>query len=269
MKKVILITGASSGIGLACANMLSKKGHQVYGTSRNIERLKYASFRPLALDVTDDQSVAKVYNYILEQEGRIDVLINNAGNGVAGPAYQMPLELARKQFEVNFFGAVRVSNTVLPGMLLQNEGLVINIGSLAGLFGLPYQSMYSASKFALEGYSQSLRMELRNTGIKVTIINPGDFRSSFSTNRDKTPFTLHSQQLAMEYEAAIQSMERDEHMAPDPGQLARKVVQIIQSGNPRHRYLVGQFGQTIVPALKQVLPCTVFEKLMTRHYGIR
>src|SRR5450432_1795617 len=176
MKKVILITGASSGIGLACANALQSKGHTVYGSARDLNRLKSVLFKPVELDVSDDVSVNIAVNEIIRVEGKLDVLVNNAGNGVAGPAYAMPVDYAKKQFEVNFFGVVRMCSTVLPYMIEKNNGVVINISSLAGLFGLPYQSMYCASKFAVEGYSQSLRMELRNTGVKVVLINPGDFK---------------------------------------------------------------------------------------------
>ena len=160
MGKVILVTGASSGIGLACANELQAKGHIVYGSSRNLDRLKSASFKPIELDVTNDASAKAAIEKIIAIEGKIDVLVNNAGNGVAGSAYAMPVDFAKKQFEVNFFGVVRMCSTVLPYMIEKNEGLVINISSLAGLFGLPYQSMYCASKFAVEGYSQSLRLSL-------------------------------------------------------------------------------------------------------------
>ncbi|GAA4925278.1 SDR family oxidoreductase [Mucilaginibacter defluvii] len=269
MRKIVLLTGASSGIGLACANKLSQEGYRVYGSSREVESLQDVHFRPIELNVTDDRSVSEACDYILDIEGRIDILINNAGNGVAGPAYQMPIALAKKQFEVNFFGAVRMCNAVLPGMIARNEGLIVNIGSLAGLFGLPYQSMYSASKFAIEGFSQSLRMELRNTGVNVTVINPGDFRSSFSQNRDKCSFSIKNENLQQEYEAALKSMERDEMIAPYPDQLAERLLQILNAEKPKHRYLVGQLGQTIVPTLKRVLPCSVFEKLMNRHYGIK
>jgi short-subunit dehydrogenase len=176
MKKVILVTGASSGIGLACASALQAAGHTVYGSSRNLDRMKSVSFKPVQLDVTDDASVKAAIDTIIKAEGKIDVLVNNAGNGVTGPAYAMPVESAKQQFEVNFFGVIRVSSAVLPGMIEKGQGFIVNISSLAGLFGLPYQGMYSASKYAIEGYSQSLRMELRNTGVKVTLLNPGDFK---------------------------------------------------------------------------------------------
>jgi len=150
MKKVILVTGASSGLGLATATALAAQGHTVYGTSRNITRIEKVSFKPLAMDVTDDASVTAAVNQIIKDEGKIDVLINNAGNGITGPLYAMPVAFAKKQFEVNFFGVVRVCSAVLPGMIDRKQGLIINISSLAGLFGLPYQGLYSASKFAIE-----------------------------------------------------------------------------------------------------------------------
>ena len=269
MKKVILVTGASSGIGLACATALASKGHIVYGSSRNLKNIVAPTFKPIELDVTDDTSVNNAIAAIIKAEGRLDVLVNNAGNGVAGPAYTMPVENAKKQFEVNFFGVVRMCSAVLPGMISTNVGLIVNISSLAGLFGLPYQSMYSASKYAIEGYSQSLRMELRNTKIKVVLINPGDFKSAFSQNREKTPFTIEHPQLEKEYTTAVAAMEKDESIAPDPSSLAKQLCKIVDASNPAHRYLVGGVGQTIVPTLKAILPGSIFEKLMNDHYGIK
>lgn len=269
MKKVILVTGASSGLGLASANALSTKGHTVYGTSRSINRLKNAVFNAIEMDVTDDNSVNTAIEKIIKAEGKIDVLVNNAGNGITGPLYAMPVESARKQFEVNFFGVVRVSSALLPGMIERKQGLVINISSLAGLFGLPYQGLYSASKFAMEGYSESLRMELKNTGVKVTVVNPGDFKTEFTGNREKLPFTLNNPQLKKEFEAAVAAMEKDESIGADPDKLAAQVCKIIERSKPAHNYLVGAIGQTIVPKLKSVLPGSLFVKLMNDHYGIK
>ena len=269
MKKVILVTGASSGIGLACANALVANGHIVYGSTRKLSRADGVSFKPVELDVTDEVSVQAAISLILKAEGKLDVLVNNAGNGVAGPAYAMPVEAAKKQFEVNFFGVVRMCSAVLPGMIATQKGLIVNIGSLAGLFGLPYQSMYSASKYAIEGYSQSLRMELINTGIKVVVINPGDFKSFFSQNREKIAFTINNPTLEGEYNAAITAMEKDESVAPHPDSLAKQLCKIVDNSKPAHSYLVGGLGQTIVPTLKKILPGFLFEKLMNDHYGIK
>lgn len=268
MKKVILLTGASSGLGLATATLLSEHGHIVYGTSRDISKLKDVSFNPIELDVTSDLSVSDAVDKIIKKEGRIDVLINNAGNGIAGPLYTVSVVTAKKQFEVNFFGVLRVSSAVLPKMIERNIGLVINISSLAGLFGLPYQGLYCASKFALEGYSESLRMELQNTGVKVSVVNPGDFKTDFTGNREKAAFTLGNSELNAEFTTVVRAIEKDERVGEDPVKIAKKIGQIIQASYPAHNYLVGAFGQIIVPTLKKILPGAVFVKLMTSHYGI-
>jgi short-subunit dehydrogenase len=269
MKKVILVTGASSGLGLATAKALQAQGHTVYGTSRDLKKIKNAEFKPLAMDVTDDASVKAAVDAIIKAEGKIDVLVNNAGNGITGPLYAMPVDVAKKQFEVNFFGVVRVSSAILPGMIEKKQGLVINIGSLAGLFGLPYQGLYSASKFAIEGYSESLRMELYNTGIKVVVVNPGDFKTDFTASREKVPFPLKNELLNKEYDAAVAAMEKDESIGADPSKLADQICKIVDKSNPKHSYLVGAIGQTIVPTLKAVLPGGTFVKLMNDHYGIK
>ena len=221
------------------------------------------------MDVTDDASVTAAIDKIIKAEGKIDVLINNAGNGITGPLYAMPVDIAKKQFEVNFFGVVRVSSAVLPGMIEKGKGLVINIGSLAGLFGLPYQGLYSASKFAIEGYSESLRMELQNTGVKVVVVNPGDFKTDFTASREKVAFLLKNDKLEKEFNAAVAAMEKDESIGADPSKLADKIVKIVDSKSPKHSYLVGALGQTIVPTLKATLPGGMFVKLMNDHYGIK
>lgn len=269
MKKVILVTGASSGLGLATATALAAQGHIVYGSSRNLNKMSSVSFTPTELDVTDDASVTAAVDKIIKAEGKIDVLVNNAGNGITGPLYAMPVDIAKKQFEVNFFGVVRVSSTVLPKMIEQGSGLVINIGSLAGLFGLPYQGLYSASKFAIEGYSESLRMELQNTGVKVVVVNPGDFKTDFTGNREKITFGIKNDKLEGEFNAAVAAMEKDESIGANPDKLAAQIVKIIGKSNPAHSYLVGAIGQTIVPTLKKVLPGSIFVKLMNDHYGIK
>lgn len=269
MKKVILVTGASSGLGLATATALVAAGHTVYGASRSAGKNKDVSFKPLTMDVTDDASVAAAVDTIIKAEGKIDVLINNAGNGITGPLYAMPVEYAKKQFEVNFFGVVRVCSAVLPAMIEKGAGLVINVGSLAGLFGLPYQGLYSASKFAIEGYSESLRMELRNTGVKVTVLNPGDFKTDFTGNREKVPFTLKNDKLKGEFEAAVAAMEKDESIGAAPSKLAAEVVKIVGKSSVKHNYLIGAVGQTIAVTLKSVLPGGSFVKLMNDHYGIK
>jgi len=269
MKKVILVTGASTGLGFATAKALAEQGHIVYGTSRDIKRIKDAPFRPLQMEITDDASVNNAIAEIIKNDGRIDVVVNNAGNGIASPLYATSVETAKKQFEVNFFGMVRVNSTVLPGMIQQGQGMVIQVSSLAGLFGLPYQGLYSSSKFAVEGYSQSLRMELRNSGVKVVVINPGDFKTSFTDNREKQAFPFRHEQLEKDFDAAVTRMTQDEQNGSDPAVLAKQICKIVGKTKPTHNYLVGAFGQTIVPTLKAILPGNLFVKLMNGHYGIK
>jgi len=269
MKKVILVTGASTGLGFATAKALAAQGHTVYGTSRDIKRIKDAPFRPLQMEITDDTSVNNAIAEIIKNDGRIDVVVNNAGNGIASPLYATSVETAKKQFEVNFFGMVRVNSAVLPGMIEKGEGMVIQVSSLAGLFGLPYQGLYCSSKFAVEGYSQSLRMELRNAGVKVVVINPGDFKTSFTDNREKQVFPFRHEKLEKDFDTAVTNMARDEQNGSDPEVLAKQICKIVGKAKPAHNYLVGALGQTIVPTLKAILPGSLFVKLMNDHYGIK
>lgn len=269
MKKVILVTGASTGLGFATAKILAAEGHIVYGTSRDIKRIKDAPFKPLQMEITDDVSVNDAIATIIKNDGRIDVVVNNAGNGIVGPLYAVPVEEAKRQFEVNFFGMVRVNSAVLPGMIERKAGLIVQVSSLGGLFGLPYQGMYCASKFAVEGYSQSLRMELLYTGVKVAVVNPGDFKTAFTDNRVKLPFTLKHEKLQQNFDTAVSNMGRDEQNGSHPDVVAKKISGIINKARPAHNYLVGALGQTIVPTLKAILPGRLFVKLMNDHYGIK
>ena len=182
--RIILITGASSGIGKSCAEYLSKKGFIVFGTSRN------ASFPPkdiggkypimIKMDINDDDSIKNAIEYIIKEFGRIDVLINNAGYGIGGAIEDYTIEKVKEQFETNFFGQLRVCNSILPIMRNQQSGLIINISSIGGLLGLPFQGLYSATKFAIEGMTEALRMEVKEFGIKVVLVEPGDFKTSFT-----------------------------------------------------------------------------------------
>ncbi|MCX2481679.1 SDR family oxidoreductase [Pedobacter sp. MC2016-15] len=270
MKKVILVTGASSGIGRETANALQAAGHTVYGASRSVHALKDIAFIPLKMDITDDESVKSGIETIIAAEGRIDVLINNAGIVLAGPLYDTSVEFAKKQFEVNFFGVVCVSTAVLPGMIERKKGLVINISSVAGLFGLPYVGTYVAAKFALEGYSQSLRMELQNTGVDVTVVNPGDFKTNNTSSREKLPFSLPHEKLKREYDAAIEIVEKNEVNGGNPAIVGKLITKIVGKSKPAHRYMVGAFDQTKLPLIvKALLPSTMFSKMINGYYNIK
>lgn len=180
--KVVLVTGASSGIGQACAELLSARGHTVYGTSRKPPP-EPARHRMLELDVTRDDSVQKAVATVLEEQGHLDVVVNNAGYALAGPIEDTSIEEARHQLDTNFFGVLRVCKAVLPSMRARGSGLIVNVSSLGGMVGLPFQGLYSASKFALEGLTESLRQEVAPFGVQVTLLQPGDVRTAITDNR--------------------------------------------------------------------------------------
>ena len=186
MVKVILITGISSGFGREMAKLLAEEGHSVYGTVRN-EGKTNDGVNILKMDLTDNESINKVVKTIVEKEGRLDVLINNAGMHTGGPIETTPAENIRLQMDTNFIGMVHLTNSILPVMRKQGGGMIINISSIGGLMGLPFQAFYSASKFAIEGFSEALRMEVRKFNIKVVVINPGDFHTSNSCQSQEIP----------------------------------------------------------------------------------
>ena len=178
---VVLVTGSSSGIGRACCDRLADGGRRVYGASRTPGDA--ARWTYVAMDVTDDASVARAVDEVVRREGRIDALVHCAGISIAGSFEDTTVEEANRQFDTNFFGAVRVVRAVLPVMRKQGAGKLIVVGSIGGLMGLPYIGYYSASKFALDGLVQALRMEIRPFGIEATVVHPGDFNTAISANQ--------------------------------------------------------------------------------------
>src|SRR3954454_10815152 len=181
--RVALVTGASSGIGEAAARALVEAGFTVYGTSRRAvagEERDAVTFLPL--DVTDDESVAGVVREVLDRSGRIDVLVNNAGVGVSGAAEESSIEQARALFDTNLFGSIRTTRAVLPQMREQGSGRIINVSSVLGFLPAPFGALYSATKHAMEGYSESLDHEVREHGIRVLLVEPGYTNTSFDTN---------------------------------------------------------------------------------------
>lgn len=263
--KVVLVTGASSGIGRHVAEHLAGLGHRVYGASRSAP--PHDALTMIRMDVSDDASVEQGIQHILAEAGHLDVVVNNAGMGIAGAIEETPIADVRKQFETNFFGTVRVCNAVLPSMRARRDGLIINVSSLGGLFGLPFQGFYAASKFALEGYTESLRMEVKRFGIRVTLINPGDLKTSFTDNREKlaapedTPY-------AEDFAHTLAVMEKDEQSGPSPLVVAHLVERIMRTRRPKVRYLAGHAYQKAVPFLKRWLPGTVVERILMYYYGL-
>lgn len=269
MKKVILITGISSGFGKQTAELLAAKGHTVYGTVRRDVEIS-SSIIGLKLDLTNTDSIINSVQTILEKEGRIDVLINNAGMHTGGPIETSPSENIKLQMDTNFIGMVNLTRAVLPAMRKQGGGKIINFSSIGGLMGLPFQSFYSAGKFAIEGFSEALRMEVRQFNIKIIVINPGDFHTNNSANRRNflAP-TDASDPYNEQYLKTLAIIERDEANGWEPVVLAKKLVTIVESKNPRQRYVIASFEQKLAVVLKYILPGKLFGMILEDHYKIK
>jgi len=269
-QRVALVTGASSGIGKSCAELLCRAGYRVYGASRrgiDLPEKAPPGLASLRMDVTSDDSVREGLHHILRLEQRLDVLINNAGVGIAGAVEDTSVMEALGQFDVNFFGALRTVRAVLPVMRTQRSGYIVNIGSIGGLIAIPYQGLYSASKFALEGLTESLRLEVSRFGIRVVLIEPGDHRTSFSTNRSFTEESSRNATYRESFERATRRMASDEQHGPGPESVARLVHKVINLPNPRLRYTTGPAAQRTAVWLKRVLPYSIIAKLLAAYYG--
>jgi NAD(P)-dependent dehydrogenase (short-subunit alcohol dehydrogenase family) len=265
-KRVVLVTGASSGIGLACATHLAGRGYRVYGTSRRSGAVQAGNVTMLAADVTDDGSVKQAVATVLDREGRLDIVVNNAGMGIAGPVENTSIEEAKRQIEVNFFGAFRVCGAALPTMRKQRSGYIVNIGSIGGLIAIPYQAMYSASKFALEGMSEALRMEVRPFGVRVVIIEPGDHKTAITQNR--TEMSGGTDAYDPSCRAALARTAHDEQSGPGPEHIARLLYRIVNKRNPRLRYTIGPIPQRAAVWLKRLLPYSVTEFGIRSYFGL-
>lgn len=256
--RVALVTGASSGIGSACAALLAARGLRVYAASRSA---------PRRMDVTDPVSVHAAIDEIVRIEGRLDVVVNNAGAALAGAVEDTSVEEARAQFNVNFFGVLRVCRAVLPVLRQQRSGYIVNIGSIGGLLALPYQGLYSASKFALEGLTESLRLEARPFGVNVVLIEPGDHRTSLTGNRLRTAESQSNPVYRDRCDRAIARTAADEQAGVAPEAVARLLYRIVNRPNPRLRYTVGPAPQRAAVWLKRLMPYAIVEKVMGLYYS--
>jgi short-subunit dehydrogenase len=262
---VVLVTGASSGIGACCAAYLAANGFCVYGGSRSAVTTQ--GVVALTLDVADDASVTRAIETILGREGRLDALVNNAGFGIAGAIEDTSVEEARAQFEVNFFGVLRMCRAVLPIMRERKAGYIVNLGSIGGLIAIPFQGFYSASKFALEGLSEALRLEVGPLGIHVVLIEPGDHRTSFTQNRRSTRGSEVGSPHRDRFERAIARMASDEQGGRSPDVIARLLLKILNHPHPRLRYTVGPAAQRAAVWIKRTMPYAVMEKIMQDYYS--
>jgi NAD(P)-dependent dehydrogenase (short-subunit alcohol dehydrogenase family) len=268
-RRVVLITGASSGIGQACARRLARRGYRVFGTSRWPQAGAEEPFEMIAMDVTDADSVQEGVATIVARSGRLDVVANNAGFGFAGAVEDTSIEEAREIFETNFFGVLRVCRATLPYMRERRAGTIINISSLSGLIAQPFQGMYSATKFALEGVSEALRTEVRPFGIHVVLVEPGDTRTAFTANRRQTAASQKASPYAENAQRALAVVERDEQAGIPPERVARLVEHILRQRSPRLRYPVASVTQRFAAVSKKLLPGGLFERALMRYYGVR
>lgn len=269
MKKVILITGVSSGFGKEIASLLAKAGHSVYGTVRR-KNATDPLVKELPMDLTNLESISSAVRTVVQNEGGIDVLINNAGMHTGGAIETLPLETVRLQMQTNFLGLVQLTQEVLPFMRKQRAGTIINISSIGGLMGLPYQGIYSAGKFAIEGFSEALRMEVKQFNIKVVVINPGDFHTNNTANRkDFLSPTGESDPYGVQFSETLAIIENDESKGWAPEILAKKIVRIVACKNPGYRYIIASPDQKLAVLLKRILPERLFSKILRSHYGIK
>lgn len=267
MNKVVLITGASSGIGKAIGEFLHQKGFVVYGTSRNPEKIVNAVFPLIALDVRNSDSIQVAVAKVISISGRLDILINNAGIGITGPLEEIPMEEIKTNFDTNFFGPIAVMQAVLPQMRAQQSGLIINISSIAGYMGLPYRGIYSASKGALSIVTEALRMEVKSFGIQITDVAPGDFATNIAAGRFHAPL-IKGSVYERPYAATLKMMDEHVDSGSNPIEMAQAIYTIIQNSRPKVHYRVGLFMQKFSIVLKKILPDTVYEKMLINHYKL-
>ena len=268
MKKVVFITGISSGFGKHTAMMLSKRGHTVYGTVRK-SLVTDPAVNVLTMDLIDNESIRRAVQEVKEREGRIDVLINNGGMHTGGPIETLPDEFVRLQIETSFMGMVSLTREVLPLMRAGGGGRIINISSIGGLMGLPFQGYYSAAKFAVEGFSEALRMETANFNIQVVVINPGDFHTNNSANRrNYLAPSGEGDPYAIQFNKSLAIIEHDEGNGWGPERLAEKLARIVDCVKPRQRYIIGSFDQKLAVLLKKLLPGRLFTMILAGHYGL-
>ena len=242
--KVALVTGASSGIGEATAERLAKAGYKVYGTSRRGAQAGKRSFEMLPLDVTSDESVEAAVSEVMRRDGRIDLLVNNAGFGVApAGAEESSIDQARSIFETNFFGLIRMTRAVVPHMRRQGSGRIINIGSVLGFLPMPYGALYAATKHAVEGYSESLDHELRTRGIRVSVIEPAYTKTPFDANFLEPDARLDEYREAR---AAVNKRVKEVMAtAEQPGVVADAVLKAANAAHPKLRYTAGRLAKRL------------------------
>jgi short-subunit dehydrogenase len=264
----VFLTGASSGIGLAIAELLVARGHEVWGTSRNLERIpKMPRLHPMRLDLGDPRSVEEAFNVALAEAGHFDVLINNAGSGHFGPAENLSEKEIANQFQILVFGHVQLMRLALRMMQVRGEGLIINITSLAGRLPVPFMAAYNAAKAAMASFTISIQLELPDSRVRVVDLQPGDICTNF--NEAVTKAEKHDARYEAKVDKTWIAVERNMKNAPKPDLVARHVCELIDQTNPPPRVTVGEAFQTkIAPLIFRFLPQRVRIWGLKRYYGI-
>jgi NAD(P)-dependent dehydrogenase (short-subunit alcohol dehydrogenase family) len=261
-RQVAIVTGASAGIGAATARALHAAGYRVFGTYRKPPATRVPGVDYLVLDVTSDESVKAAVAQVLDQAGRIDLLVNNAGVGLIAGAEESSLEQAKSLFEVNLFGLIRVTKAVLPIMRRQASGRIVNISSVMGLIPAPFMALYGASKHAVEGYSESLDHEIRGSGVRVVLVEPAYTRTSFEGNVYQADQQLEVYQPARSNAEAV--MRDAMKVADSPELVASAVVKASTAANPQRRYTAGRAARQI-SLLRRFVPAAAFDKSLRKQ----
>jgi NAD(P)-dependent dehydrogenase (short-subunit alcohol dehydrogenase family) len=275
---VVLVTGASSGIGRACALHLARRGFRVFAASRRpapdlsvllrADLPSSARLEAVTLDVNEESSVGAAVARILDEAGSLDAVVHCAGFGIGGAVEDTDDDEAKALFETNFFGTLRVCRAVLPPMRRQGAGAILVVSSIGGRIALPFQGLYSATKFAIEGLAESLSMEVRGHGVRVVLIEPGDFHTGFTDRRTRVRRSEAGSAYCEVFARTLAVIESDERGGSTPEPIARLAERILRSGRPRLRYTIGPFPQRLAVRLKAVLPGRAFEGILRLYYRL-
>lgn len=264
MQQVIIITGASSGFGKATAEMLSQKGHTVYGLCRRAMQDTTIKYRQC--DVRDRENIHIVVEQIVAEQGRVDVLINNAGMGIGGALELASEEEIDMQMGTNFMGCVNMCQAVLPYMRQARKGKIINLSSIGGVMGLPYQGFYSASKFAIEGFTEALAAEVTGFGIRICMVEPGDFATGFTGSRKNSQATMDDPDYGPIFKRSLAIIEKEENGGLQPEVLARRIVKLVEKKKPPLRNVVANLEQWLSTVIKRVLTGNQMVGILRDYY---
>lgn len=270
MARRILVTGGSSGLGAATVKQSVKSGNVVIGTSRSAEfpdTICPGEVNMVPLDVCSDQSVSTLISWMSSNDFLPDIVVFNAGSGISGAIEDTSIEGVYAQFDTNFFGVHRLTHALLPLLREQGSGHLIFVSSMGGLVSVPFQGIYSASKFALEAYAEALRAEVMVYGLQVSLIEPGDFNTNFGSGQLAVSAPV-SDAYEPQCSRAIQIMRESEKSGSAPEKFAKLVERVAMAHNPKLRYLSGSMFETLMLTLRKFLPGTVIERMVMQIYKI-